>query len=56
MVSELDWLAISPDLIVTMSAGLATVRSDDTADTVLARADGALYRAKDAGRNCVIAA
>ncbi len=55
MISTLDWLAISPNLIVTMSAGLAAVRPDDSADTLLARADSALYRAKDAGRNCVIA-
>ena len=55
MVADLDWLAISPNLVVTMSAGLAAVRRDDTADSLLARADSALYRAKDAGRNCVIA-
>jgi diguanylate cyclase (GGDEF)-like protein len=55
MIADLDWLAISPNLVVTMSAGLAAVRRDDTADSLLARADSALYRAKDAGRNCVIA-
>ncbi len=55
MVSELDWLAISPGLAVTMSAGVSTVRQDDTPDTLMARADAALYRAKDAGRNCVLA-
>jgi diguanylate cyclase (GGDEF)-like protein len=55
MVSQLDWLAISPNLTVTMSAGVATIRQGDTADSLLARADEALYRAKDAGRNCVVA-
>ena len=33
------------------SAGIATLKSDDTPDTVLARADDALYRAKAQGRN-----
>ena len=55
MISELDWLAISPGLVVTMSAGVSMVRPDDTTDTLIARADAALYRAKDAGRNCVTA-
>jgi GGDEF domain-containing protein len=31
------------------------VRQDASADDILARADAALYRAKDAGRNCVMA-
>jgi len=36
---------------VTSSFGIAACRHDDTAATLLARADAALYRAKDAGRN-----
>ncbi len=38
---------------VTSSLGIASCRADDTAATLLARADAALYRAKHAGRNRV---
>ncbi len=54
IIAELDWSAISPGLTVTISAGIATIREDDSPDTVLARADAALYRAKAAGRNQVL--
>lgn len=56
IVAALDWSAISQDMSVTMSAGLATLRPDDTADSILARADHLLYQAKDMGRNRVVAA
>jgi PleD family two-component response regulator len=36
---------------VTISAGVVTLRDVDTADTILARADSALYSAKAQGRN-----
>jgi eukaryotic-like serine/threonine-protein kinase len=38
---------------VTISAGLAELKPDDTLDTLLHRADEALYRAKQQGRNQV---
>lgn len=38
-------------LSVTVSAGVAEIRRGDTIRSVLARADRALYAAKDAGRN-----
>lgn len=41
------------DVKVTVSAGVAEARHGEDAHTLLARADKALYRAKDAGRNCV---
>ncbi len=39
---------------VTASCGIAMFRADDTPDSVFDRADRALYRAKDAGRNCCV--
>jgi diguanylate cyclase (GGDEF)-like protein len=56
IVAALDWTAISQDMSVTMSAGLATLQANDTADSILARADQLLYRAKDLGRNRVVSA
>ena len=38
---------------LTASFGVAACREDDTAATLLARADAALYRAKRAGRDRV---
>jgi len=40
---------------ITASAGLATFRPNDTIDDVFKRADAALYRSKEAGRNRCIA-
>ncbi|HUN25597.1 MAG TPA: diguanylate cyclase [Steroidobacteraceae bacterium] len=37
---------------VTASCGITMFQTDDTPDTVFDRADRALYRAKDNGRNC----
>jgi len=56
IVSEVDWAAISGIVIVTMSAGISEVRPEDSAADVLARVDAALYSAKYAGRNRVVAA
>jgi hypothetical protein len=42
------------DAVLTVSIGVAA--GDDDANTLLARADGALYNAKRAGRNCSLAA
>ena len=56
IVADLDWSAISNELHVTMSAGIATLNPGDTADTILARADKLLYQAKDLGRNRVATA
>ena len=38
---------------VTLSIGVAQLRSDDSDEKLIARADAALYAAKHAGRNCV---
>ena len=56
IIAEMDWTAISGNLNLTMSAGICSVRQAESADDILARVDVALYRAKDAGRNRVIAA
>lgn len=43
-----------PNGPVTASFGAALLREDETWEFWLARADAALYRAKDAGRDCVV--
>jgi diguanylate cyclase (GGDEF)-like protein len=42
---------IERQLIVTVSGGIAAPTFDDTQESLLARADAALYQAKTAGRN-----
>jgi two-component system cell cycle response regulator len=39
---------------ITISIGVAVARSGDTVDTLLQRADDALYQAKNNGRNKVV--
>lgn len=40
-------------VLVTVSLGLAEARDGDTVNSLIERADGALYVAKTSGRNCV---
>jgi diguanylate cyclase len=56
IVADLDWSAFSPGLRVTISVGLATLRPDETPDSLLARADSALYAAKAQGRDRIVSA
>jgi diguanylate cyclase len=51
IVADLDWSAFSPGMKVTLSAGVATLRPNETTDSLLARTDTALYLAKAQGRN-----
>jgi diguanylate cyclase (GGDEF)-like protein len=48
--------AIAPGLKLGFSAGLAACQPGDTMDAVVELADQALYRAKQAGRNCTVTA
>ncbi|MFG1993725.1 diguanylate cyclase [Actinoplanes sp. NPDC048988] len=52
-VAAHDWSEIAPGLRVTTSIGLTSLRPDDDARTVLARADARLYAAKKGGRDQV---
>ena len=52
-VAAHDWQAVAPQLAVTLSVGLTSSPPLD-ADTLTARADAALYRAKAEGRNRVV--
>lgn len=54
IVSELDWSALSPGVSLSMSAGVATLLPNETADEMLARTDSALYAAKHNGRNRIV--
>ena len=56
IIADLDWSAFSPGMQVTISAGLATLRAEETPDALLARADSALYAAKSKGRNRIACA
>jgi len=46
-----DWSSIASGLAVTTSSGVATFVGHEGLEELLARADAALYLAKDAGRN-----
>ncbi len=41
---------------LSMSFGLAEAKADETMTDLFARADAALYQAKQQGRNCVVSA
>jgi diguanylate cyclase (GGDEF)-like protein len=56
IIADLDWSAFSPGMKVTISAGVATLKPNETSDTFLARADSALYAAKAQGRNRIASA
>jgi diguanylate cyclase (GGDEF)-like protein len=55
-VEVVDRLRLATPLAQTFSAGVALWHGAETSDQLVARADKALYRAKQAGRNRVLAA
>ena len=48
--------ALPAEMRVTVSAGVATCVAGESVEALIARADAALYQAKDAGRNCFVMA
>ena len=56
IIADLEWSAFSPGMKVTISAGVATLKPNETSDIFLARADSALYAAKAQGRNRITSA
>ena len=44
----------SPDGVVTVSYGVATLQPGESVESWLTRADDAVYQAKDAGRDCIV--
>jgi diguanylate cyclase len=55
-IAEHDWDTIAPGLSVRVSAGLAGYRLGDSITSLTGRADGALYEAKNTGRDRVVVA
>ena len=56
LVERQDWSTLAPDLGLTVSIGVAQAHRGDRVETLLARADTALYGAKASGRNrCCVA-
>ena len=56
LVRAHSWADVAPDLVCTVSVGVAALRPNETVSAWLARADAALYEAKHAGRDRVFAA
>ena len=54
--ASLNVSSAEPTYKVTLSAGLASYREDDTVESMLRRADGALYEAKEKGRDRLVRA
>lgn len=53
LVEQHAWGSLEQSLAVTMSAGIATLHAAETVEQLMARADKALYVAKEQGRNRV---
>lgn len=53
-IAEISFHFKQKRVAITLSAGITESKSDDTVQSLYERADAALYRAKDAGRDCQI--
>ncbi|MGQ0597973.1 GGDEF domain-containing protein [Aquabacterium sp.] len=54
LLAEATTVAALPDLKPTFSAGLTAYNLNEALDVCIERADRALYKAKDGGRNCTV--
>lgn len=54
VVASHDWSALQPNLHVTLSIGVTEFTRQDNLESLLKRADEALYKAKNLGRNRVV--
>jgi len=52
-VGSYPYEVATPPLKITISQGLAMAREGDSVDSLIQRADAALYAAKEAGRDCI---
>ncbi|WP_167868794.1 tetratricopeptide repeat-containing diguanylate cyclase [Shewanella sp. WXL01] len=52
-IANFDWQQVAPELKQTVSAGVASFSNETTLSPLLLKADKALYKAKESGRNCV---
>lgn len=53
-VAGADWASLSPNVTVSLSAGVASMREGLTRSALVNAADHKLYKAKNAGRNLVL--
>ena len=54
MLTELTYPGLPEDFRVTVSMGLTRYQPSETIDTLVVRADDALYRAKRTGKNTIV--
>ena len=54
LVAKLPFKFKNDKVSITVSAGITHVRKDDNIHIAFERADEALYKAKNKGRNCVV--
>lgn len=52
-IDEHDWYRTAPDLVVTVSIGVAELKAEESLQAWVRRADAAMYRAKATGKNRV---